>query len=319
MITRVPGIRVGNWTDPDALTGCTVVLCPPETIGSGEVLGGAPGTRETDLLRPGMLVEVVHAVLLTGGSAFGLAAADGVVRWLEERGIGFDAQVARVPIVPAAVLFDLWVGDGSVRPGPEEGYAACEAASDGLVTEGNVGAGTGATVGAGTAKGGLGTAAEEGDGLVVGALFAVNALGNVVEEDGSVIAGAADEPTDERAVRPVLGGPDPGSDEPSPGSAEGPPAAPSNTTIGVVATNARLTKERAHLLARAGHQGLARAVRPAHTIRDGDTVFTLATGEVDAPQPRVEELAERATAEAIRRAVRAATSVPGVPAAGERG
>lgn len=318
MITRVPGIRVGSWTDPDALTGCTVVLCPPETVGSGEVLGGAPGTRETDLLRPGMLVEVVHAVLLTGGSAFGLAAADGVVRWLEERGIGFDAQVARVPIVPAAVLFDLWVGDARVRPGPEEGYAACEAASDGSVPEGNVGAGTGATVGAGAAKGGLGTAAEEEDGLIVGALFAVNALGNVVGDDGTVIAGVADDAADEGAPRPVLWGPAAGAARPSP-SGEDPPPVPSNTTIGVVATNARLTKERAHLLARAGHQGLARAVRPAHTIRDGDTVFTLATGEVDAPQPRVEELAERATAEAIRRAVRAAVSVPGVPAAGERG
>src|SRR5205823_11855680 len=145
MITRVPGILVGHWTDPTGRTGCTVVLCPPGTVGSGEVRGGAPGTRETDLLRPGMLVNEVHAVLLTGGSAFGLAAADGVVRFLEERGIGFDAKIARVPIVPAAVLFDLGAGDPTTRPGPVQGYEACAAAGE-EVPEGNVGAGTGATV-----------------------------------------------------------------------------------------------------------------------------------------------------------------------------
>jgi len=298
MITRVQGIRVGHVTDPVGLTGCTVVLCPPGTVGSGEIRGGAPGTRETDLLRPGMLVEEVHAVLLTGGSAFGLAAADGVVRFLEERGVGFDAEVARVPIVPAAVLFDLGVGDPAARPDAGAGYQACRDASE-EVPEGSVGAGTGATVAkvrglSRAVKGGIGTAAEEVDGLVVGALFAVNALGEIVDDDGQVLVGARGEAGDDE-VPPLFG----------------------NTTIGVVATNARLSKERAHLLALAGQDGVARAIRPSHTIWDGDAVFTLATGEVDAGQADVEELAERVVAEAIRRGVRLAQGIPGVPGMGD--
>ena len=301
MITRVPGIRVGHATDAVALTGCTVVLCPPGTIGSGEVRGGAPGTRETDLLRPGMLVEEVHAVLLTGGSAFGLAAADGVMKWLEERGIGFDTDVAKVPIVPAAVLFDLGVGDPTVRPIPSAGYAACAAASED-VPEGSIGAGTGATVAkvrglSHAMKGGVGTASVEEDGLIVGALFAVNALGEIVDDDGQVLVGARGEDGDET----------PEPSEPAPG----------NTTIGVVATNAKLSKERAHLLALAAHDGLARAIRPSHTIWDGDTVFTLATGEVEASQARVEELAEQVVAEAVRRGVQLAEGISGVPGAGD--
>ncbi len=302
-IGEVPGILVGHDTDPVGLTGCTVVLAPPGTVGSGEVRGGAPGTRETDLLRPGMLVQEVHAVLLTGGSAFGLAAADGVMRYLEERGVGFDAQVARVPIVPAAVLFDLAVGDPRARPDAESGYRACLAAGS-EVAEGSVGAGTGATVAKlrgmeGAVKGGVGTVAvREGD-LVVGALVAVNALGEIVEDDGTPIA----------AVRG-------GSGEPE---APSPPFGPTNTTIGVVATNARLSKERAHLLALACHDGLERAIRPCHTIFDGDTVFTLATGEVEAEQRLVEELAERAVAEAVRRGVRLATGIDGIPGLGGEG
>lgn len=287
MITAVEGIRVGHWTDPVGLTGCTVVLCPPGTVGSGEVRGGAPGTRETDLLRPGMLVHEVNAVLVTGGSAFGLAAADGVMRWLEERGVGFDTRVAKVPIVPAAVLFDLGVGDPAARPGPEAGYAACESASE-QVSEGKVGAGTGARIAGGTADGGIGTVALSEDGLTVGALAAVNAFGEIVDEERTVIAGAL--PDD------VI---------------EHPPFGLTNTTIAVVATNARLTRERAHLLAIAAHDGLARAVRPAHTMWDGDTVFTLATGTTDtkeAPQPMLERMAEDAVADAIRRAVRGAAS-----------
>ena len=304
MITDVGGIRVGHATDREALTGCTVVLCPPGTIGSGEVRGGAPGTRETDLLRPGMLVHEVNAVLLTGGSAFGLAAADGVVRYLEEQGIGFDAGIARVPIVPAAVLFDLGVGDGSVRPGPDDGYAACAAAS-GDVAEGTVGAGTGATVAKldgvqRAVKGGIGTASVRRDDIVVGAIVAVNAYGSVVDESGEVIAGPRPGPEVVEGELPPW------------------PAAGTNTTIGVVATDAALTRERAHLLALAGHEGISAAVAPAHTIWDGDTVFSLATGTAgDAPQALVEELAEQAAAEAIRRAVRLAEGVPGVPAAGE--
>lgn len=302
-ICEVPGILVGHDTDPVGLTGCTVVLAPPGTVGSGEVRGGAPGTRETDLLRPGMLVQEVHAVLLTGGSAFGLAAADGVMRYLEERGVGFDAQVARVPIVPAAVLFDLAVGDPHARPDAESGYRACLAAGT-EVAEGSVGAGTGATVAKlrgldGAMKGGVGTAALREGELVVGALVAVNALGEIVEDDGAPIAAARG-----------------GSGEPEPPA---PPFGPANTTLGVVATNARLTKERAHLLALAAHDGLERAIRPCHTIFDGDTVFTLATGEVEAEQRLVEELAERAVAEAVRRGVRLATGIPGIPGLGGNG
>lgn len=297
-LTDVAGLRVGHWTDTEAATGCTVVLCPEGTVGSGQVRGGAPGTRETDLLRPGMLVEHVDAVLLSGGSAFGLAAASGVMDWLEERGRGFDTGLGLVPIVPAAVLFDLPVGDGSVRPGPAEGRAACDAATED-VPEGSVGAGTGATVGkvAGrehAVKGGVGTASLGEEGVTVGALAVVNALGSVVDDDGTVLAG-----------------PDP--DAATPGS-------PSfgNTTLAVVATDAGLSRDRAHLLAVAAHDGLARAVRPAHTMWDGDTVFTLATGAVEAPQPLVERLAERVLAEAVRRAVREAGSLAGIPTAADR-
>jgi L-aminopeptidase/D-esterase-like protein len=298
VITRVPGITVGNWTDSVGLTGCTVVLCPPGTVGSGEMRGGAPGTRETDLLRPGTLVPEVHAVLLTGGSAFGLAAADGVMRYLEERGAGFDAGVARVPIVPAAVLFDLGLGDPSARPGPDQGYSACLAAGEDA-PEGNVGAGTGATVAKlrgpeGAVKGGLGTAIQ-GDGeLVVGALAAVNAWGEVIEENGEVLAGSRIEGPESDESRGPFG---------------------TSTTLVVVATSARLSKERAHLLALAAHEGIAAAVRPAHTRWDGDAAFTLATGQVEADQRTVEGLAESVVAGAIRRAVRLAQSVPGCPAA----
>ncbi|HYT81757.1 MAG TPA: P1 family peptidase [Actinomycetota bacterium] len=298
MITRVPGIRVGHWTDLAGLTGCTVVLCPPGTVGSGEVRGGAPGTRETDLLRPGTLVQEVHAVLLTGGSAFGLAAADGVMRFLEERGIGFDVRVARVPIVPAAVLFDLGVGDPAARPGTAEGYEAC-ARAGGEVAEGNVGAGTGATVaklhGAHRAvKGGLGTTSREDGNLVVGVLAVVNAFGEVLDQNGDVLAGAR--PDDEAA-------------EEAPG--------PTNTTLVVVATNAKLTKERANLLARAAHDGIFGAIKPAHTMWDGDTVFTLATGEVEADQRSLEELATQTVTEAIRRGVLLAESIRDFPSVSE--
>lgn len=298
MITRVEGIRVGHVTDGVGLTGCTVVLCPAGTVGSVDVKGGAPGTRETDALRPGTLVPEVHAVLLTGGSAFGLAAATGVVRWLEERGIGFDTGVARVPIVPAAVLFDLAVGHAAARPDEAAGFAACEAAAEGELAEGSVGAGTGATFAklpdpAAGWKGGVGSAAvTEGD-LIVGALAAVNALGTVLDEAGDPLVQNRNPDAPERIW---------------PGS---------NTTLVVVATNARLTKDRAWLLAQAGNEGLSLAISPAHTMWDGDTVFALATGQVEAAQPVVERLAVAAVVEAIRRAVRAATSLGGVPAIGD--
>jgi L-aminopeptidase/D-esterase-like protein len=305
VITRVPGIRVGHWTDAEGLTGCSVVLAPAGSVGSGEQRGGAPGTRETDLLRPGTLVDEVNAVLLTGGSAFGLAAADGVMRYLEERGTGFDVPgVARVPIVPAAVLFDLGVGDAAARPGPEAGYAACVDASDDIVGEGSVGAGTGATVAKlygpeGAVKGGIGTASAERDGLIVGAIAAVNAFGEILDEGGEPLAGARIGPGEDDLPAEASW--------PSPGT---------NTIIGVVATNARLSKERANLLAAAAHDGIETSVRPAHTMWDGDVIFSLATGEMDAPQGSLEGLAEETVAEAIRRAVRLAEGLGGVPAIG---
>jgi L-aminopeptidase/D-esterase-like protein len=297
VITRVRGIRVGHMTDLTGITGCTVVLCPPGTTGSVDVKGGAPGTRETDAIRPGTSVNEIHAVLLTGGSAFGLAAAGGVARWLEEREIGFDTGVARVPIVPAAVLFDLAIGDASARPDEAAGYAACEAAAEGDVEEGSVGAGTGATVAkqpdpAAGWKGGVGSASIEEGVVVVSALAVVNALGAVVDEDGTPIAENRNPGAEPRRW---------------PGA---------NTTLVVVATNATLSKERAQLLAQAGNEGLSLAVTPAHTMWDGDTVFAIATGEVDAPQRDLEAMASRAVADAIRRGVRAAGPLGGVPAIG---
>lgn len=281
MITDVGGITVGHWTDDAAHTGCTVVLCPEGTIGSGEVRGGAPGTRETDLLRPGMLVEHIDAVLLSGGSAFGLAAADGVMRWLAERGRGFDAGVARVPIVPTAVLFDLDSGSADVRPGPAQGYAACEAAAEAF-GQGRVGAGAGATVAKLSGRehavpGGVGSTSERDGDLIVASLVAVNSVGEIIGDDGEVLVG----PSGGEPREPGFG----------------------NTTLGVVATNAKLSRERAHLLAIAAHDGFDAAIRPAHTLFDGDTVFTLATGKVEAEQSKVEAMAIRVIASAIRRAV----------------
>jgi L-aminopeptidase/D-esterase-like protein len=236
--------------------------------------------------------------VLAGGSAFGLAAASGVQRWLEERGIGFDTRVARIPIVPAAVLFDLGLGDASARPGEAMGYAACEAASDSTVEEGSVGAGTGATFAkqpdpAAGWKGGLGTAAVEEDDRVVAAIAAVNALGTVLDEDGEPIA-------ENR------------NPDAEPGSVPG-----MNTSLVVIATNARLTKDRAQLLAQAGSEGVSTVVSPAHTMWDGDTVFAIATGEVEAPQRDLEAMAAQAVAEAIRRGVRSAVSLGGIPAVGD--
>jgi len=303
VITDVGGILVGHHTDRSALTGCTVVLCPPGTVGSVDVRGGAPGTSETEGLRPGALVQEVHAVLLTGGSAFGLAAAAGVQRWLEEREIGFQAGPARVPIVPTAVLFDLGIGDPGVRPGPNEGYAACDRAGAGAFAEGSVGAGTGATVAklpdpTFAVKGGLGSASARDGELVVGALAVVNALGAVVDEDGTPIAANRGDPHAAPALWTYA-----------------------NTTLVAVATNAKLTKQQAQRVACAAHDGLAVAIRPAHTLWDGDTAFALATGEVEVHLLRVEELAARTTAEAIRRGVRLAEGLGGVPGVedGERG
>jgi L-aminopeptidase/D-esterase-like protein len=260
-------------------------------------------------------VQHVNGVLITGGSAFGLAAADGVMRFLEERGVGFDTTVARVPIVPAAVLFDLGVGDPSARPGPEQGYAACVVASQEM-PEGNVGAGTGATVAKlhgidRAVKGGLGTASRADGEVVVGVLAAVNAYGEVLDDDGSVLAGARESEGGEGAREAIE------TDAPFGPSAGEQPLPGINTTLVVVATNAKLSKERTHLLALAAHDGIAGTIRPAHTMWDGDTAFTLATGDVEADQRGLESMAEEAVKEAIRRAVLLAHSVPGFPSAKE--
>lgn len=311
-ITAVPGVRVGHATNPVGLTGCTVVVCEKGAVGGVDQRGGAPGTRETDLLRPMHLVEKVHAVLLAGGSAFGLAAADGVVRYLEERRIGFDARVAKVPIVPAAILFDLDLGDPKARPDAAMGYAACQAAGDGPVAEGNVGAGTGATagkiLGIGRAmKSGLGTVAFDlGGGLVVGALVAANPLGDIVDpETGEVLAGVrrpgSDRPGGTLAVMRSLIG-------------KAALRFASSTVVGVVATNARLTKEQANKVAQMAQDGVARAVRPAHTLFDGDTLFVLSTGNKRADVNLVGAYAAEAVALAIARGARAAEPAGGLPA-----
>ncbi len=309
-IVDVPGFRVGHYTDLEGATGCTVVLCDRPTVAGCLVAGAAPGTRETALLDPTCLVEEVHAVLLGGGSAFGLDAAGGVMRYLEERGRGFDMQVARVPIVTAAILFDLSVGSATVRPGSMEGYRACEAASGDSPTQGNVGAGTGATVGKALGptfamKGGLGSASVRlAGGAVVGALVAVNCAGDVVDPSTSSIVAGARHPSGKGfldTARWLRGGGSPDL------------AAGANTTLAVVATDAHLTKSQANRLARLAYQGMARALRPI-TMFDGDTIFALGSAtETD----RKEELsvlgaaAAEALVEAILRGTRAAESLHG--------
>ena len=304
-ITDVPGICVGHVTDVDAMTGCTVILCPKKgAVGGVEQRGGAPGTRETDLLRPMHLVQRIHAVLLAGGSAFGLDAASGVVRWLEERGIGFDAGVTRVPIVPAAILFDLGVGRADVRPDAAMGYAACESASDGPVAEGRVGVGAGCTVGkilgpGRASKSGLGTASIDlGRGLVVGAIMAVNAFGDIVDPStGQILAGVRTRTGDGFAGTLA-------TMKSTMGKTALRFAGRSQTIIGVVATNAHLTKEGANKVAQMAHDGLARTVHPAHTMLDGDTIFALATGQKGADVNLVGAYAAEVVAEATVRSVR---------------
>ncbi len=310
----IPGLQVGHAQDLAAATGCTVVLTPQGAVCGVDQRGGAPGTRETDLLRPMHLVEKVHAVLLTGGSAFGLAAADGVMRWLEERGYGFDTGVARVPIVPATVLFDLAVGRADIRPDAAMGYAACEdAVNPGHQPgSGTIGAGAGATVGkilgpANQMKGGLGSAViEVGEGVWVGALMAVNCFGDVVHpETGRILAGVRKLPEDEFADTMYLL-----KKQMTVGF-----TGPGNTVIGIVATNAALSKEAANKVAQMAHNGLARAVRPAHSMFDGDTIFALATAQAGPAEINlIGAYAAEATAWAIVDAVQQATSLAGVPA-----
>jgi L-aminopeptidase/D-esterase-like protein len=299
VITDIPDVRVGHRTDRAGGTGCTVILCPEGSIASAEVRGGAPGTLGTDALQPEALIPGADAFLLTGGSGFGLAAAGGVVRWLAERDIGFETGIARVPIVAAAVLFDLGVGDAAARPDADSGYAACEAATGGVIAEGSVGAGTGATVGklpdpGMGMKGGLGSASERHRDLIVGVVAVANSVGRIVDEDGSAIAWNRGDPEADAPMWPIQ-----------------------NTTLVCVGTNARLTKGAALRLAFAAHDGIAIAVRPAHTYWDGDVAFSFGTGAVEPDWTRLPEMASSAVATAIRRGVRAADGVPGLPSAKE--
>jgi L-aminopeptidase/D-esterase-like protein len=315
-LTAVQGLKVGHHTLTERPTGCTVVIAEKGATAGVDVRGSAPGTRDTDLLAPTASVEQVHGILLSGGSAFGLEAAGGVMRYLEERGIGFKFGGAVVPIVPAAILFDLGVGDPKVRPTADCGFQAAKAASDSPVAEGNVGAGAGATVGKmggrnRAMKGGVGSAAITlPSGLVVAALVAVNARGDIVDPwTGQVVAGMRTE--DGRGLADVRR-------RLKSGQLELPLPEPlQHTTIGVVATNARLTKTQATKVAQLAHDGLARAIVPAHTSADGDAIFALATNvRTTADDPdTIGTLAAEVMSEAILHAVRAATSIPGYPAA----
>lgn len=310
-ITDIPGIRVGHDTNLEAATGCTVILCDTAAVGGVDVRGGAPATRETDLLRPLHMVEEVHAIVLTGGSAFGLDSASGVMRYLEERAIGVDVGVAKVPIVPAAAIFDLALGSATIRPNATAGYRACQQAGSGPIAQGNVGGGTGATVGklAGpllAMKGGLGSASIRlTDGTLVGALVVVNALGNIFDpQTQQIVAGARD---------PLGGGVLPANPF-------------SNTTIAVIATSASLTREQCNKVAQMAHNGLAQVIQPAHTMFDGDTVFALALGPRSQTRSdpsiaaqyvsMIGATAAATLARAILKAVRHASALHGIPAAG---
>lgn len=301
-ITDVHGIEVGHAQDDQALTGCTVILCRDGAVAGVDVRGGAPGTRETDLLNPVNMVEKIHAVVLAGGSAYGLDSATGVMRYLEEQNIGFDMGVARVPIVPAAILYDLGVGRADARPDAAMGYRAAASASSRPPAEGNVGAGAGASVGKirgmkYASKAGIGTWSIKVQNIVVGALVAVNAVGDVVDpESGQLIAGLRSGKTLQAMKRNQARA-----------------AIQSNTVIGVVATDARLTKAGATKVAQMAQDGLARAIRPAHTMYDGDTIFALATGESRADISTVGAFAAEAMAIAIVRAAKMAASASGIP------
>lgn len=307
-ITDVAGIEVGHFTDTRRPTGCTVVIVREGAVAGVDVRGAAPGTRETDLLAPTHLIERVHGILLAGGSAWGLDAASGVMRWLEEQGVGFPVGPVRLPIVPGAVLFDLMLGDASVRPDAAAGYRACELASAKTPAEGNVGAGTGAVVGKifgieRAMKGGIGTASVTVEGITVGALVACNAVGDVLDPDtAQVVAGARSRNGkslfDSR--RALLRG-----------EAPKPLLAGTNTSIGVVATDAVITKAQASRLATMAHDGLARSINPVHTMSDGDTLFALGTGRAGRSlgMMTLGTMAAEATAMAVLRAVRAAQGI----------
>ena len=313
-LTAVEGLKVGHHTLTARPTGCTVIIAERGAVAGVDVRGAAPGTRETDLLNPVNMVSVVHAIVLAGGSAFGLDAATGVMKYLEEKNIGFDVRVAKVPIVPAAILFDLGVGDAKIRPDAACGYKAAASATDGPVAEGDVGAGAGATVGklfgAGRAmKGGLGSASITlPDGLTVSAIVAVNAVGDIIDPaTGQVVAGVRT--TDGKGLADARKLIRAGATRPQTRVGE-------NTTIGVVATNATLTKAQATKVAQMAHDGIARAISPAHTMGDGDTIFALATGirTDSADVTTIGALAADMMAEAVLRAVRQSKGLPNYPA-----
>lgn len=322
-VTDIPGILLGHAQDIEALTGCSVVICPEGAVGGVDQRGGAPGTRETDLLHPMHLVDRVHAVLLSGGSAYGLDAASGVMRYLEEKGIGFDTGVARVPIVPAAVIYDLAIGRADVRPDAVMGYEACVNAIESNPAQGNIGAGTGATVGKllgpdQSMKSGLGSATfDAGSGLLVSAVVVVNAFGDVFDPDtnqilagtrtmtkGPLKIGQGEYFADTLATMRTFAG-----------KAIMGFAGKHNTVIGVVVTNAKLNKEEANKVAQMAHDGLARVIRPAHTMLDGDTIFALATGRKIADVNLIGAFAAEAFSSAIVNAVKSAKPLANLPSA----
>jgi L-aminopeptidase/D-esterase-like protein len=310
-ITDFDGILIGNAEDVPGGTGCTVILCERGAAAGVDVRGGGPATRETEMLKPVNKIEQIHGIILSGGSAFGLDAAAGVMRFLEERGVGFDTRYGKVPLVCGASLFDLGVGDPKVRPDGEMGYRACENALSGVFCEGCFGAGAGATVGkylgpSRMMKSGIGAYAVQIGAVKCGAIVAVNALGDVVDATGAVIAGLRSEDgrslanTEAAMYREIARGRD---------------VYRTNTTLGCVITNAKLTKASANRLATNAHNGYARAIRPVHTSADGDTIFSFNTGETAADADILAVLASEVVAQAVRRAVLAATSAYGIPAA----
>ena len=311
-ITDIPGIKVGHYSDKDGVTGCTVILCEQGAVAGVDVSGSSPGTRETDLLRPGNLVEKVQAIILSGGSAFGLDAAGGVMRYLEERGFGHETSAGKVPIVPAAIIYDLNIGNSKIRPGANEGYQACLVATNAEVAEGCVGAGTGAAVGKilgmeKATKSGLGTASQRiATDIVMAALVVVNAWGDVIEpKTGKIIAGP----------RKLEGNGFGSTSELLKSGEFNKKSLPFNTVIGVVATDAELNKAQVNKLAQVAQVGIARTIDPCHTAYDGDVLFALSLGEKKADISVLGSVAAEVVAEAITRAILQAETMGGVPAA----
>jgi L-aminopeptidase/D-esterase-like protein len=305
-ITDIPGIKVGHSTNFSAITGCTVIICENGAVCGVDVRGGAPGTRETDLLRPMNLVEKIHAICLTGGSAFGLDSACGVMQYLEEKGFGFDVLITKVPIVPCAVIFDLGIGNYKIRPDKGMGYEACLNSKTGYVEQGSVGAGCGATVGKiygvmSSTKAGVGTSSIElSNGVVVGAIVVVNSFGDVVDEKGEIIAGAHSEGkflnTKELMKKGIKR-----------------EKFTQNTTLAVVATNAKLNKEQVNKLAQVSHNGIAKVISPSHTMLDGDTTFALSYGDKNYDLNTICLSATEAVSSAIINSIKVAKSLGGVP------